>query len=221
MSPGVLPLVNHLPGVEFLNSLKRTAHLKRYHVPLPPPAESFRLAPVSTEAGRLDPEEVRCLTEWRNRHVHAFLTEFTADEERTGRWLSSSVGPDSTRILFMLENSSGRKCAYAGIAHIAWDQAYGEADAIVRGEALPRGTMGIALRTLLSWARSDLGLRELGVRVLADNPAVDFYRKCGFREVRRESLARTLSTDGVTWVVAPSEVAPVRWLIHMRHSELG
>lgn len=211
--------MNGLHGVEYLNSLKRTAHLKRYHVLLPPPAESYRLAPVSTEAGRLDPEEVRCLTEWRNRHIRAFLTEFRAEELRTGQWLTSVVGPDPTRILFMLEDSSGRKYAYAGLAHIAWDQAYGEADAIVRGEALPKGTMEIALRALLSWARAELGLRELGVRVLADNPAVDFYRKCGFRETRRDGLARTLSTDGVTWAVTPPGTAPVRWLIHMRHAE--
>ena len=211
--------MNSLRGVELLNSVKRTAHLKRYHVALPPPAESYRLAPVSTEAGHLDPEEVRCLTDWRNRHVRAFLTEFRAAEERTGEWLSAVVGLDSTRILFMLEEASGRKCAYAGIAHIQWDRAYGEADAIVRGEDLPKGTMRIALRTLLSWARTELGLRDLGVRVLADNPAVDFYRKCGFKETRRDGLTRTLSPDRIAWVLSPPGTVPVRWLIHMQHAE--
>jgi GNAT superfamily N-acetyltransferase len=212
-------LVKPLSGVEFLDSVKKSAHLKRYLVPLPPPAEAYRLAPVSTQAGHLDPEEVRCLTEWRNRHVRAFLTEFRAEEARTGRWLSSVVGPDPTRILFMLEDSRGRKYAYAGIAHIAWGRGYGEADAIVRGESLAKGTMRVALLTLLAWARAELGLRELGVRVLADNPAVEFYRRCGFREVGREGLIRTPSPDGVAWTAASPGVSPVRWLIHMRHEE--
>src|SRR5258705_13211538 len=100
--------MNSLRGVELLNSVKRTAHLKRYHVALPPPAESYRLAPVSTEAGHLNPEEVRCLTDWRNRHVRAFVSEFREAEEHTDELVSFCVGLDSTAFRVMLEEDPWR-----------------------------------------------------------------------------------------------------------------
>jgi len=82
----------------------------------------------------------------------------------------------------MIEDSSARKYGSAGIVNIRWDLFYGEADAVVKGRSLPPGTMCSTPQSLLSWAREELGLRELAVRVLGDNPAIVFFRKCGFRE---------------------------------------
>lgn len=157
------------------------------------------LRPVATGVDRLSGEDVAALTEWRNRHISSFLTEFVATPERTASWLTRMVGPDDTRILFMVESPPGHLVGYMGLAFIDWALAKGEADAVVRGKETPRGLMTQCLRHLMGWARDQLGLTTLSVRVRSDNPALAFYQKFGFAEVRREPLARTERNDEVIW----------------------
>ena len=38
------------------------------------------------------------------------------------------------------------------------------------------------LRTLLTWARGQLGLETIGVRVRSDNPALIFMKNSAFRK---------------------------------------
>jgi GNAT superfamily N-acetyltransferase len=200
-------------GRALLRDTKQQAHQRRFTLAVD---EAHTLRPVCVAPGHLDGDEVERLTVWRNRFVSAFLHEFVADTQRTARWLGEVVGPDDTRILFMLVDRDDVPRGYLGLGFIEWERNYGEADAIVRGEPLPHGTMRRALRTLLGWARRDLGLGEIGVRVLADNPACEFYRRCGFYDVTRQPLERRLVADGVQWV--PGRVAD-RELIHFRYRE--
>lgn len=214
MSAGTAP---HAGGVEALRAFKSLAG----H-PGPPaclvvgrPPKAL-LRTVATQAARLDPNDVHCLTEWRNRFVTSFLTEFVATDAQTGRWLTDFVGPDDTKILFMADAPDGRTFGYLGLAFIDWNRGYGEADAIVRGGAAAPGVMSEALTTLLTWARFGLGLTELGVRVRSDNPALTFYRKLGFEECFRVPLRRTESSDKITWVEDPALDAAGRSLVHLR-----
>ena len=175
------------------------------------------LRPVATREGRLNDEDVRLLTEWRNRFVQSFLTEFEADEARTAKWLVETVGPDDTRILFMVDDARGRQTVgYMGLAFIDWEGGAGEADAIVRGGEAPRGLMKRAMGTMLDWARLQLGLGTLGVRVRSDNPALEFYRRFGFHERARVPLRRVEKEGMVQWLeddsLAPGEPS----LVHMR-----
>jgi RimJ/RimL family protein N-acetyltransferase len=170
------------------------------------------LRPVATQ--RPDREDVARLTEWRNRNVRSFLTEFVADAARTERWLKEIVGPRPDKILFMVDDLDGRTFGYMGLDFIDWEAKSGEADAIVRGEAGVPGGMTAGLTTLLAWARNQLGLVRLGVRVLSDNPALEFYRKLGFVERRRVPLRRHEEPDGVAWLEDP-EAQSGRFLVHM------
>ena len=172
------------------------------------------LRPVATRREDQDPRDVRCLTEWRNRFVTSFLTEFGATEPRTARWLADTVGPDPGRILFMVDDLSHRPFGYMGIGFIDWDARSGEADSIVRGGEAPRGLMTQALQTLLGWARGQLGLETLAVRVRSDNSALEFYRKLGFVEERRVPLVRAEGADGVVWSEEPGASSDVS-LVHL------
>jgi len=188
-------------GQELLKALKATATANApcLVIPVGSPVEAT-LRPVATIAGSLRASDVRVLTEWRDRFVKAFLTEFKADEERTARWLTEMVGPDDTRILFMLDDAAGRTFGYMGLAFIDWENSYGEADSVVRGREAAHGIMARALHTLLSWSRTQLSLQHLGVRVRSDNSALEFYRKLGFKEERRVALRRVAEADSVRWV---------------------
>ena len=183
-------------------------------LPVGRPVEAL-LRPVATREGALNAADVRALTEWRNRFVGSFLTEFTADEGRTSRWLSEAVGPDDTRILFMVDDPAGRTVGYMGLAFIDWEARTGEADAIVKGGEAAPGVMKRSLLTLLDWARTQLELRALGVRVRSDNTALEFYRKLGFREVRRTALRRAGAAGAVQWIEDDSLPAGEPSLVHM------
>ena len=186
-------------------------------LPVGQPCQAL-LRPVATQPARLNPGDIRRLTEWRNRFVTSFLTEFTATEERTAHWLTNAVGPDDTRILFMLDDLQGRTFGYMGIGYICWDTRYGEADAIVRGEEAPSGTMSVALRTLLAWARGQLGLKNLCVRVRSDNSALQFYSKLGFQEVKRVPLNCTVSKAGRDWFEDPALNQAKASLVYMKYA---
>lgn len=206
-------------GRQLLRAVKEAAGPRRYAlcVPVGEPVEAL-LRPVATRAGRLDAGDVRALTEWRNRFVRSFQTEFVANEERTAKWLTEMIAPDDTRILFMLDDAqAGQTFGYMGLAFIDWDAGSGEADAIVRGGEAAPGLMSRALLTLLGWARAQLGLTRLGVRVRSDNPALDFYRKLGFVEQYRVTLRRVDEEGMIRWVedesLPPGEPSQVHMLL--------
>lgn len=179
-----------------------------------PPVALLRPLPGSRTLIR--PADVASLTAWRNRFVRSFLTEFQATEERTLAWLTGPVAGDEGKILFMADALDGRSFGYLGLDAIDWGRGFGEADAIVRGGDAPPGTMAVALRALLLWAREALGLRELWVRVLSDNRALLFYERCGFVERRRVPLRRQEGAPGeLAWVEDPVGPAAGRSIVHL------
>jgi hypothetical protein len=160
-------------------------------------------------------EDVRRLTAWRNRFARSFLTEFEATGERTAQWLIKSVGTNPNKILFMIDDLNGSAFGYMGLDFIDWDRGYGEADAIVRGGDAPPGTMTMALHVVVNFARDQLGLSDLSVRVRSDNSALDFYRKAGSREVRRVPLRRVAKLSEVHWIEDPTGVLKEPHLVYM------
>ena len=187
-------------GRELLLTLKAnaTAHAPCLCIPVGLPVEAV-LRPVATVAGGMNANDVRVLTEWRNRFVSSFLTEFEATETRTEQWLTQVVGPDETRILFMLDDARGETVGYLGLAFIDWEKLTGEADAIVRGAETAPGVMARAMFTLLEWARGQLGLKSVGARVRSDNPALQFFLKFA-AETKRVPLRAVEEPDMIRWV---------------------
>lgn len=174
------------------------------------------LRPVVTRRELQSEEDVRYLTEWRNRHIKSFLHEFVATVPRTRNWLAETVGPSDTKILFMVDLPDGTTIGYMGLAFIDWNKGYGEVDAVVRGREAPRGLMSEALRTLTEWASQRLGLEDIGVRVRSDNTALEFYKKFGFVEVKRIPLRPVQSDDGIIWTEDPAPPPGEPSLVHMR-----
>lgn len=175
------------------------------------------LRPIATVAGAVDPVDVWLLSEWRNRHVKSFLTEFDATDARTTAWLTGAIHANGGKLLFMLDDLAGERLGHLGLGFIDWTAGYGEADAIVSGGASPPGLMKQALQTLLHWAQEQLGLQTLAVRVRSDNPAVAFYEKVGFREFKRVPLAVRRGAGFTEWVEDHSLARSVASLVHMRY----
>ena len=198
-------------GKTLLQALKRAAGSGRVGLAIPvgrPVSGYLRVIP--TAPGQLDALDLQLLSEWRNKYVSSFLTEFHAHPERTAHWLTEYVHDNDSKILFMLEDLHGTRLGHIGIAFIDWASGYGEADAIVSGGDSPPGLMKLALQTSLAWVRDQLGVTTLGVRVRSDNSALEFYRKVGFQETKRICLRKELVADGIAWHEDPSlsEVEP-------------
>lgn len=193
------------PGREVVQAAKAaaTAGEPAFSLPIGRPVAGL-LRPVVTRPTGLARADVDVLTAWRNRFAGAFLTEFEATAQRTERWLVDGVGPDDSRILFMVEDAEGRTVGHMGLAFIDWEAGSAEADAVVRGGEAPPGLMTRALETMWRWGRSALGLTTLRVRVRSDNPALAFYEQAGFRETRRVPLRRVEVDGGARWEEHPA-----------------
>jgi hypothetical protein len=203
------------PGQELIQALKAnsTANQPCLSLLVGSPVEAV-LRPVATVAGKLNGNDVRVLTEWRNRFVKSFLTEFEATEARTETWLTNVVGPDPTRILFMLDDARGQTVGYLGLAFIDWEQRIGEADAIVRGAEVAPGVMAKALFTLLGWGYKQLALDIIGARVRSDNPSLRFFLKIG-KEIKRVPLRRIEESDMIRWVEDETLVTSPASLVYL------
>lgn len=214
LTSALTPLTS--PGRQLFAAIKNTTRAGGPHLVLPvgQPLRAV-LRPVATVAGALDREDVRLITEWRNRHVKSFLTEFVATEERTSNWLAGHVHENEGKMLFMVDLPNGERVGHVGLGFIDWNRAYGEADAIVSGGASPPGLMKAALLELMRWAKEVLGLKTLAVRVRSDNSALEFYRKTGFRETARVAIVAQTVADGIDWAENPEAHDASASLVHM------
>lgn len=146
----------------------------------------------------VDLEVAQMLTAARNENANSFLTFFEATADRTTKWLVDSVSADASRILFVLKNSKTRELyGYMGLAYGDEAGQRIEGDAIVRySKRIEPGLMKAAFLRLIGWTTKALGFDLICLRVLSDNPAIDFYRKCGFKVVSEVSLYEVNDSAG-------------------------
>jgi RimJ/RimL family protein N-acetyltransferase len=204
-------------GQQLLAAIKQTAKAGQPGLVLPvgqPLAAVIR--PIATVPGHTDAQDVQLLTEWRNRHVKSFLTEFVSTPERTAAWLTGAVHANAGKMLFMVETLDGERVGHVGLGFIDWQRGYGEADAIVSGGASPPGLMKASLLALMRWAHEALGLQTLAVRVRSDNSAVDFYRKVGFQEYQRVPIVASEVPGGIDWAEDPQAADAPASLVYMQ-----
>jgi RimJ/RimL family protein N-acetyltransferase len=165
---------------------------------LPVQGTEYALYPVSCNADSIDEDIVDMLTTARNANTNSFLTFFIATNDRTREWLANSVAADSTRILFALKRlDTGSLYGYMGLAYGDAAGTRIEGDAIVRySEQAEPGLMRTAFVQLVEWVRKGLGISEIWIRVLSDNPAVGFYQRCGFSLLSNAPLYETTNSTG-------------------------
>lgn len=205
------------PGQQLFAAIKQTARTGEPGLVLPVGQPLAAVArPIATVPGHTDALDAQLLTDWRNRHVKSFLTEFVSTPERTAAWLANAVHDNPGKMLFMVETLDGERVGHVGLGFIDWQRGYGEADAIVSGGASPPGLMKASLLALMRWARDALGLQTLAVRVRSDNPAVEFYRKVGFQEFQRVPIVARAVPGGVDWAEDPTAVGASASLVYMQ-----
>lgn len=208
---------------EVFQGLKGIGSVDLSSLCLPVDGTEFVLAPVNCNSGKIDEDIVNMLTEARNFNADSFLTYFTATPQRTFRWIVDTVASDDTRILFAVRNlHTAALHGYMGLAHGDSTGDRIEGDAIVRFAAESRpGLMRKAFLRLVTWVKFELGLSEVWVRVLSDNPAIEFYKKCDFMVAETVPLFEVRAANGELLELSESRAGDLaespRTLSYMRY----
>jgi RimJ/RimL family protein N-acetyltransferase len=200
----------------FLEIKKAAGSKVNFVIPVGKPVDFF-LRPIATDKNKLNKNDIHLLSEWRNKFVRSFLTEFRANDERTASWLTEHVAKNDQKIMFMIDTLDNIPIGHVGLGFINWETGYVEADAIVRGASARKGLMREALRLLLTWAETSLGLDNAWVRVRSDNPAVVFYQNTGFIEKNRIPLSKKTEGDSLIWFEDPNAEKDAPALIYMKY----
>lgn len=127
-----------------------------------------------------DPDTIAAIAEWRERAMRMFLTQFQSTIERTTHYLRNLSIGQTSRILFMIQDTEGSFVGHVGLADVTETQA--ELDNLMRGKSGgPPDLMLAAEYEILKWGFGVLGLESIHLRILSYNFfAMDIHKSLGF-----------------------------------------
>lgn len=146
------------------------------------------------------------VTQWRQRSMRMFLSQFEPSVSRTAAYFRDIVLAQPDRALFFLLDAQGAAVGHLGIAN--WTDASAELDNLVRGVGggHPQLTYH-AEQALLQWVFQQSPVRSVFARVLSYNwMAQDLHASLGFAPTQAQSLRKVDTADGVHHeIVAPED----------------
>jgi RimJ/RimL family protein N-acetyltransferase len=146
------------------------------------------------------PQYVNLICQWREENPIGFANRFQGAPEKTEYWIDNILLPREDRILFMVHSLDNTPIGHLGFSSFDYEAKSCEIDNVVRGKREFKGLMSLATKTLIDWGKRFLGLQDIYLRVLDDNPhAVTFYERLGFKEQYRISLYRKEHDNMVEW----------------------
>jgi diamine N-acetyltransferase len=140
---------------------------------------------------------------WRNQaHIRRWFVHsevITAEQHR--RWYGRYCQRDDDFVFVIEETKTLRKpVGQVALYNILWAQRRAEYGRLLIGEpaAVGIGLAQEATKLLLSWAFSQLALRQIELAVFRTNlKAIALYRACGFREAgEHDGLQHMVCTAG-------------------------
>jgi hypothetical protein len=137
------------------------------------------------------------LTNWRKNNATSFFTQFLPTVERTRLWLRDVVLPDPTKILFLVEDTDGRKVGQFGLCGITTEDA--ELDNAIRGESggHPQLFYFVEL-TIIRFCFEYLGVKRVVGNLFSNNHMSLFLHKSiGFTVEKTFFLQKTVNQDGI------------------------
>lgn len=149
-------------------------------------------------------EEINSLAIWRQKHNWWFPAQFKVTIEGTKKWVENQVIQNPDRLLFMLEDPSGKIIGHLGLYRFNFSERSCEVDNIIRGEDLIPGVMTEALKTLIVWSTLTLKIKKFYLKVYADNErAIALYKRCGFKKLKKIPMKKIVENEVVSWEENP------------------
>lgn len=174
------------------------------------------LVPIS-KAHQDDDELLQKLTDWRNKNVHVYPTQFVATIESTRAWLKDRLLATEDRILFLVVDNQGKSCGHIGFNGCNNNEFLFEIDNVVRGDsAATKGLFSIGIIALMEWARKTLNVGGFFLRVMDDNHhAIDFYKRNEFVMDRHIPLFKEEKDGFISYREAREGEQPVKTFVLM------
>lgn len=176
------------------------------------------LRPVTADFEMTIPGCVELLNRWRVENPTLSPSRFPITSERTRRWITDAIINNDNRILFMVQSLEGTYIGHLGFTAIAPEKRSAEVDQVVRGEKnVYPGLMGFALKSLIGWGKTELGLTHIDLVVLPDNEhGIEFYKRCGFERDGIIPLIKVETDNEISWLRCQElEVEPEYYFLHM------
>ncbi|MEK7581036.1 MAG: GNAT family protein [Patescibacteria group bacterium] len=159
---------------------------------------------------------------WRRREAFWFGDTFKVTVKRTKKWLKDLVIDNQDRILFAIEDEYGRFYGHLGFYRYRRRDNSCELDNVVRGLKNIPGLMTTCVTTLVSWGFKNLNIDRLYLITFNDNVrAVNLYKRCGFKTVRKIPLMETVVNGDVKWVKLPKSANGVADRSYVRMVNIG
>jgi len=129
------------------------------------------------------------MTRWRNQAKRHFLTQFTATEARTKRWLEDVVLTDYSRLLLLLYSPT-KLIGQFGFKGLSNDTV--EIDNLIRGEIGGHPHLIYYSEiALVNWLFHTFSISSISGFVLLDNVlTLNLHQSTGFRKTERIPLQR-------------------------------
>jgi len=151
------------------------------------------------------------IMEWREENPIGFANRFEGTIEKTKNWINNILLPREDRILFYIFDYTycAAPMGHIGFSSFDFEKKTAEIDNVVRGrkkdgflkEEFHKGLMSLATKTLINWGKQSLGLQDIYLKVLSDNPhAVTFYERLGFKEQNRIPLFKVEKENMIEWL---------------------
>ena len=146
-------------------------------------------------------DKIELLAKWRSENQHAFPSQFPVTFAGTKSWLDKQLLAAKDRILFFVADEKGQLIGHVGLFRFDYHKKACELDNIVRGVHLvARGIMTSACKALIEFAKKELGVSEIYLRVFSDNEvALKLYRNLGFEEIIRIPLREERNGEVICW----------------------
>jgi perosamine synthetase len=181
-----------------------------------PVEQSGFLVPICN-AHQGDDELLQKLTNWRNKNVDVYPTQFVATIEGTRSWLKDRLLAVEDRVLFLVVDNLGKVSGHIGFSGCNNNDFLFEIDNVVRGDSSAvKGLFSKGMIALMEWARKTLNVGGFFLRVMDDNHhAIDFYKRNEFVEDRHIPLFKEEKDGFICYREAGEGEQPVKTFLRM------
>lgn len=167
-----------------------------------------------------DDKQIELLTKWRKENQHAFPSQFNVTFEGTKNWTDKQLLQLKDRILFFANDEKNQPIGHVGLFRFDYQKKACELDNIIRGvNGEAKGIMTSACKTIIDFAKKELGMKEIYLRVFSDNEsALKLYENLGFKEILRVPLRKEQNGDVISWkeVISDPYFAPEKYFVTMK-----
>jgi RimJ/RimL family protein N-acetyltransferase len=144
------------------------------------------------------------LTDWRNKFMRYFLTQFHATNDRTLNWIENNILNDNTKMLFIIYDKKANPIGNLGFTKLT--NISSEIDNLIKGEeSKPNNIIYFAELALINWMFSNLSIREIYGHVFSDNIApIMIHREVGFEIIEKIKVYKYEINNEVHWKLTDS-----------------